>query len=46
MSLEIGVILPTSTPDPSQRIILAPTGPDWRHDYELAAKLRTAYDEA
>ncbi|HET6292449.1 MAG TPA: hypothetical protein VFG33_03715 [Kribbella sp.] len=30
----------------TERIILAPTGPDWRRDHELAAKLRTAYEVA
>jgi alkanesulfonate monooxygenase SsuD/methylene tetrahydromethanopterin reductase-like flavin-dependent oxidoreductase (luciferase family) len=26
----------------AERVILAPTGPDWRHDYEFAANLRAA----
>jgi len=26
-----------------ERVILAPTGADWRHDYERAAELRAAY---
>ncbi|HEX2133293.1 MAG TPA: LLM class flavin-dependent oxidoreductase [Actinophytocola sp.] len=28
----------------AERVILAPTGPDWRRDYEFAAKVRAAYD--
>jgi hypothetical protein len=26
-----------------ERVILAPTGADWRRDYEFAAKVRAAY---
>jgi len=30
----------------AERVILAPTGPDWRRDYEHAAALRAALAHA
>jgi hypothetical protein len=28
----------------TERVILAPTGANWRRDYEFAAKVRAAYN--
>jgi hypothetical protein len=40
--LDSAVVLATAAAM-TDRVILAPTGADWRRDYEFAAKVRAAY---